>query len=136
MTLRAVVLIGGNGSNLQAIIDAISNKQLDVKIEAVISHKKEAYGLVRAKKANIPNYTIEHKAYPLREEFDAQMAQRIHDYSPDLIILSAFMRILTPTFINRYSGKILNIHPSLLPNYKWLHTHQRVLDAKEQYHGT
>lgn len=124
------VLIGGNGSNLQAIIDAdIGN------ISAVISHNPKAYGLVRAKNHQIPNFVIDHTLFSDRSIFEQQLAQVLDSINPDLIVLAGFMRILSSEFISKYPNKIINIHPSLLPKYKGLNTHQRVIDANEKYSG-
>lgn len=130
-----VVLISGSGSNLQAIIDAIDNKMLPIDIKAVLSNKANAYGLERAAAANIPTHIISHTDYPDRESFDAQMIEVIEQYQPKLIVLAGFMRILSAQFVQQYAGKMINIHPSLLPKHKGLHTHQRALDAKDEKHG-
>jgi phosphoribosylglycinamide formyltransferase-1 len=129
---RVVVLIGGNGSNLQALIDKQSPS---FDIVGVISHRAEAYGLERAKKANIPTTVIAHQDYANRNDFETALLQAVNAFQPDLIVLAGFMRILSPAFIHHYRYNILNIHPSLLPQYKGLHTHQRVLDANETEHG-
>ena len=133
--LSFAVFISGNGSNLQAIIDATSNGLIDGQICCVLSNKKEAYGLARAKKANIPTIVIEHLNYENREEFDNALLQSLQKYNPDLIVLAGFMRILTPVFIKPYLGKLINIHPSLLPKYPGLNTHQKVIDNKDTEHG-
>lgn len=133
--LSFAVFISGNGSNLQAIIDATSNGLIDGKICCVLSNKKEAYGLARAKKSNIPTIVIEHQNYENREEFDNALLQSLQKYNPDLIVLAGFMRILTPVFIKPYLGKLINIHPSLLPKYPGLNTHQKVIDNKDTEHG-
>ena len=112
---RIVVLISGSGTNLQAFIDAIANGSLHAEISAVISNKNGVKGLQRANSAGIPTEVIDHRAYESRESFDAQLADCIERYQPDLVILAGFMRILTPGFVNRFLGKMLNIHPSLLP---------------------
>jgi phosphoribosylglycinamide formyltransferase-1 len=132
-TCNAVVLIGGNGSNLQALIDQSS--QMHYHLCGVISHRPEAYGLVRAQNADIPTTVIDHKAYATREAFDAALIQAIEHFEADVIVMAGFMRILSAHFVHQFTGKILNIHPSLLPNYKGLNTHQRVLEAKESEHG-
>ena len=129
------VFISGNGSNLQAIIEATQNGIIDGKICCVLSNKKEAYGLVRAQKANIPCIVIEHQNFKSREEFDNAIVQSLKEYAPDLVVLAGFMRILTPVFIKHYLGKIINIHPSLLPKYPGLNTHQKVIDNKDVKHG-
>lgn len=130
-----VVLVSGNGSNLQAIIDDISQQKINAKISAVIANQESAYGLVRAKEAGIPALYIDHKSFTSREEYDAKMASCINEYNPSLIVLAGFMRILTPTFVELFKGRMLNIHPSLLPKYKGLHTHQRAIDAGDNEHG-
>jgi phosphoribosylglycinamide formyltransferase-1 len=130
-----VVLVSGNGSNLQAIIDDISQHKINAKISAVIANQETAYGLTRAKNAGIPALFIDHKSFASREEYDAKMASCIDDFNPNLIVLAGFMRILTPSFVEHFQGRMLNIHPSLLPKYKGLHTHQRAIDAKDKEHG-
>ena len=129
------VFISGNGSNLQAIIEATQNGIIDGKICCVLSNKKEAYGLVRAQEANIPCIVIEHQNFKSREEFDNAIVQSLKEYAPDLVVLAGFMRILTPVFIRPYLGKIINIHPSLLPKYPGLNTHQKVIDNEDAQHG-
>lgn len=133
--LRLVVLISGNGSNLQAIIDEINSNNLPAEIVAVISNKADAYGLERAKKANIPQYVLSHRDYDDRKQYDLALQNLIDQFKPDLIILAGFMRILSDEFVEHYSHKMMNIHPSLLPKYKGLNTHQRVLDAGDKEHG-
>lgn len=135
MTKRIVVLISGSGSNLQAVMDAIDAGQIDARIEAVLSNKADAFGLERAAKANIPALVLKHTDYDSRESFDQAMTSKIDQYQPDLIVLAGFMRILTADFVRHYQGRMLNIHPSLLPKYKGLHTHQRALDAGDKEHG-
>ncbi|ANF82181.1 phosphoribosylglycinamide formyltransferase [Acinetobacter sp. NCu2D-2] len=129
--IKIAVLVSGNGSNLQALIDA----NLSGQIVGVISNKPEAYALERAKKANIATAVIEHKQYPNREAFDDVMHQQLLDWEVDLVILAGFMRILSEKFVKAWEGKMINIHPSLLPNYKGMHTHQRVLNTGDRLHG-
>lgn len=129
------VFISGNGSNLQAIIDATQRGAIDGEICCVLSNKKEAYGLVRAREANIPCIVIDHQNFKSREEFDNSIVQSLKKYAPDLVVLAGFMRILTPVFISHYLGKIINIHPSLLPKYPGLNTHQKVIDNEDAQHG-
>ncbi len=129
------VLISGNGSNLQAIIDAINNKQLDAEIKAVISNQVSASGLDRAARENIATHVIEHKSYPSREKFDRAMIQVIDAARADLVVLAGFMRILSNAFIDHYQHRLINIHPSLLPKYKGLNTHQQVLNNNDTVHG-
>ena len=133
MTLATVVLISGNGSNLQAIIDAIA-KGLAVEIRAVISNRPEAFGLQRAAQVGIPTHVIDH-TQGSRHDFETALSEKINTYAPDLIVLAGFMRRLTPDFVRLYSGRMINIHPSLLPKYPGLHTHRRVLSAGENRHG-
>ena len=129
--IKIAVLVSGSGSNLQALIDA----NLSGEIVGVISNKPEAYALQRAKQANIATAIIEHKQYPNRESFDAVMHQQLLDWDVDLVILAGFMRILSASFVQSWQGKMVNIHPSLLPNYKGMHTHQRVLNTGDVLHG-
>lgn len=133
--LSIVVLISGNGSNLQAIIDAIRTEKLPVEIRAVISNRRDAYGLQRAQQAGIPAIALAHDAFPNRRAFETALQDQIDRYRPQLIVLAGFMRRLTPEFVARYAGRMINIHPSLLPKYPGLHTHQRVLEARDPYHG-
>ncbi|WP_067867022.1 phosphoribosylglycinamide formyltransferase [Neptuniibacter marinus] len=135
MTKRIVVLISGSGSNLQAIMDAIDTGQINGRIEAVLSNKAEAFGLQRAQNANIPAITLKHTDFEDRLSFDQAMIKEIDQYQPDLIVLAGFMRILTPDFVRHYQGRMLNIHPSLLPKYKGLHTHKRAIEAGDKEHG-
>jgi len=132
--LPIVVLISGSGSNLQAIIDAI-RAGLPAEIRAVFSNNPQAYGLTRAREAGIPTEVIDHHQYNSRESFDHALMARIDHYRPKLVVLAGFMRILTDEFVNHYAGRMLNIHPSLLPRYQGLNTHQRVLDAGDDIHG-
>ena len=131
--LSVVVLISGNGSNLQALLDFSSAG--NYRISGVVSNKPDAYGLQRAEQSNIPTTVVEHGRYANRDLFDKALSGAIDAYEPGLIVLAGFMRILSANFIERYNGKILNIHPSLLPNYPGTNTHQRVLDAGEKLHG-
>ncbi len=130
-----VVLISGGGSNLQAIIDACATGFIAGRISAVISNKANVYGLQRAAEADIPAVLLDHKAYPDRQSYDAALTLAIDSYQPDLVVLAGFMRILTAEFVEHYQGRLLNIHPSLLPKYQGLNTHQRALDAGDQQHG-
>ena len=133
---RIVVLISGHGSNLQALIDAQQRDELGGgKIVAVISNRAEAYGLKRAQQANIPTAHLSHRNFAEREAFDAALMMRIDAYAPDLVVLAGFMRILTPAFVRHFAGKMVNIHPSLLPKYPGLHTHARALEAGDNEHG-
>ncbi|RMG33694.1 MAG: phosphoribosylglycinamide formyltransferase [Gammaproteobacteria bacterium] len=133
--LRLVVLISGGGSNLQAIIDACREGRIDAEVVAVISNRPEAYGLQRAREAGIPAEIVDHTAFPDRQAFERELAAHIDRYEPDLVILAGFMRILTPGFVTHYKGRMLNIHPSLLPHFQGLHTHRRALEAGHERHG-
>jgi phosphoribosylglycinamide formyltransferase-1 len=132
---RIVVLISGSGSNLQALIDAATEPAWPGAIVAVISNRADAFGLERAGRAGIATAVVDHKAHASREEFDSALIAAIDRHSPDLVVLAGFMRILTPGFVRHYQGRLLNIHPSLLPKYPGLHTHQRALEAGDQEAG-
>lgn len=133
---KLVVLISGNGSTLQAIIDAIHHQQLHAEISAVFSNQADAYGLQRAQQAHISTQVIAHQDFPSREQFDQALQNKIDSYQPDLVVLAGFMRILTPGFVKHYAGRLINIHPSLLPAYRGTHTYERALAAQEKMHGT
>lgn len=132
---KIAVLISGSGSNLQSIINHVIQGHISASIVCVISNNPNAYGLIRAKQANIATHVIEHKDYRSREEFDRELIKTLKVYGVTLIILAGFMRILSPRFVNEYQGKILNIHPSLLPKYPGLNTHARAIEAQETEHG-
>lgn len=132
---RLVILISGSGSNLQAIIDAIPAYGIPAQICAVISNRVDAFGLTRARQAGIPTDILDHKQFSSREAFDEALSEKIDAYQPDYVILAGFMRILTEGFVTRYSGRMINIHPSLLPKFQGLHTHRRAIEAAEQEHG-
>ncbi len=132
---RLVVLISGRGSNLQAIIDACASGKINGKVVAVISNRPDADGIQRAKKADIPVEVLDHTAFPDRESFDHALMQLIDSFSPDAVLLAGFMRLLTTDFTQHYAGRILNIHPSRLPKFRGLHTHQRALEAHKKTHG-
>jgi len=130
-----VVLVSGSGSNLQALIDQVENKELPIDIKAVISNKPQAYALKRAELVGISAICVDHKAFDSRESYDETLKNTIDAHAPDLVILAGFMRILTDDFVNHYLGRLINIHPSLLPKYKGLNTHQRAIDANDREHG-
>lgn len=132
---RIVVLISGNGTNLQSIIDQIEQGRIPATIKAVISNKPSAHGLERAARANIPTEVLEHRPFANREEFDRELMKRIDQYEPDLVVLAGFMRILTDDFVAHYAGRIINIHPSLLPRHRGLNTHRRAIEAGDTVHG-
>ncbi len=129
--LPIVILISGSGSNLQAIIDA----DLPVTIRAVISNRADAYGLTRAEAAGIPTAVLNHKSFPDRETYDAALLSLIDSYHPGLLVLAGFMRILSDGFVRHYEGRMINIHPSLLPKYRGLHTHTRAIEAGDKEAG-
>lgn len=130
-----VVLISGNGSNLQAIIDGCAKGTIPGKITGVIANKANAYGLQRAAAAGIATQVLSHKDFADRQRYDIALQAAIESFKADLIVLAGFMRILTPGFVQHFSGKLLNIHPSLLPKYQGLDTHQRAIDAGDAEHG-
>ncbi|WP_024326990.1 phosphoribosylglycinamide formyltransferase [Thioalkalivibrio sp. AKL19] len=132
---RLVVLISGRGSNLGALIEACEQGRIPARVVGVISNRPDAAGLDFAERHGIPHRVLNHRDYPSREAFDADLADAIEDYSPDLVILAGFMRILTPGFVDRFTGRMLNIHPSLLPKYRGLDTHARALADGESLHG-
>ena len=128
-----VVLISGNGTNLQALINASTTSNF--RVVAVVSNNHEAFGLQRATVADIPALVVDHDNYSSRQDFDRKLIEVIDAFDPELIVLAGFMRILGPEFVQHYQGRILNIHPSLLPAYTGVKTHQRVLDAGDKEHG-
>ena len=132
---KIVILISGSGSNLQSFIDACNAGVIDGKIMAVISNRPGVKGLDRASAADIPNIVIDHRAFQSREEFDQHLAEVITSFTPDLVVLAGFMRILTDGFVNQFIGKLINIHPSLLPSYPGLNTHQRAIEAGDSTAG-
>ena len=134
-TCDVVVLLSGTGSNLQALIDSCAIKDSPARIRAVISNRADAYGLQRAKDAGIDTRVLDHTAFEGREAFDAALIEVIDTFNPQLVVLAGFMRILSAGFVRHYQGRLLNIHPSLLPKYKGLHTHQRALEAGDSEHG-
>lgn len=136
MSLSLVVLLSGNGSTLEAILDQIACGKLDADVKAVISNNADAYGLERAHRRQIPTQVLNHRLYPNREAYDLALIEAIDGVGAELIVLAGFMRILTPTFVQHYAGRLINIHPSLLPKYQGLHTHRRALEAGDAEHGT
>lgn len=134
-TCDVVVLLSGTGSNLQALIDSTRTGDSPVRIAAVISNRSDAYGLQRARDAGIDIRSLDHKAFDGREAFDSALIELIDAFKPKLVVLAGFMRILSADFVRHYEGRLLNIHPSLLPKYKGMHTHQRALDAGDSEHG-
>lgn len=134
-TCDVVVLLSGTGSNLQALIDSDDVKASPATLRAVISNRADAPGLQRAMNAGIDTRVLDHTAFEGREAFDAALIDIIDTFNPHLVVLAGFMRILSADFVRHYQGRLLNIHPSLLPKYKGLHTHQRALEAQDREHG-
>ena len=135
MTHRLAVLISGSGTNLQAIMDAQKAGVLDAEIAVVFSNRASAAGLERAAQAGIPTASLDHRDYPDRELFDQAMIDVLTPYAPDTVVLAGFMRILSAVFVRHFAGRLINIHPSLLPKYRGLNTHARALEAGDSEHG-
>jgi phosphoribosylglycinamide formyltransferase-1 len=133
---RTAILVSGSGTNLQSFIDKAAGGEVDLELCLVFSNRPNAYGLTRAEDAGIPTACIEHGGFGSREAFDRAVAQLLDQYAPELLVLAGFMRILSPWFVHHYEGRVLNIHPALLPAYPGLDTHQRVLDAGDKWHGS
>ena len=133
--LPVVILISGTGSNMCRMAELMQTGQLPIDIKAVISDREDAKGLITAKSMGITTASLNPKAFATRREFDAALAERVLSYKPELVILAGFMRILSPEFVAQFADRMLNIHPSLLPKYPGLHTHQRALEAGDQEHG-
>ena len=136
MSCRTAILISGSGTNLQAFIDQVAAGDLDLDLCLVFSNRPDAFGLERARKAGILTACLRHGDFDDRESFDRAVAAIIDEHSPELIVLAGFMRILSPWFVSHFEGRILNIHPALLPKYPGLDTHQRALDAGDEWHGS
>ena len=130
-----VAVISGGGTNLPAIVDACESKTIDARVQTVISNVPNVYGLERARQAGIEAIALDHKSFSSRDAYDWALAREIDGRSPDLIVLAGFMRILTPEFVAHFRGKLINIHPSLLPRYRGLHTHKRAIEAGDTEHG-
>ena len=133
--LKLCILISGRGSNLKSLIDACKAEDFPAEIALVISNDTEAYGLKRAEEAKVPSYVISHKEFSTRDHFDDTMAKKIKKYNVDLICLAGFMRILGDKLIDQWKNKIINIHPSLLPSFKGMNIHQRVIDSGVKFSG-
>ena len=133
--INLVILISGSGSNLQSIIDNVNQGDLDATIAAVISDQADAYGLERARMHDIAVEILENKNFSSRTDYDAHLVTLIEKYNPELIVLAGFMRILGEKLTDKYRGRIMNIHPSLLPKFKGLNTHQRAIESGDSYHG-
>jgi phosphoribosylglycinamide formyltransferase-1 len=132
----AAVLISGDGTNLQALIDAVAARELDVNLGLVLSNEPTAGGLVRASSVGIKTAIVNHRDFSSRDDFDRALIETLSPHHPDIIILAGFMRILTPAFINHFAGRIFNIHPSLLPKYPGLDTHEKAMANGDQWHGS
>jgi phosphoribosylglycinamide formyltransferase 1 len=132
---KLVILISGRGSNMEAIVRACSNEGWPAHIAAVIANRPDAAGLAFAASHGIATAVVDHRLFPDRDSFDAALAQRIDGFEPDLVVLAGFMRVLTAGFVDRYAGRMLNVHPSLLPSFPGLKTHQQALDAGVRLHG-
>ena len=133
---KTAILISGSGTNLQAFIDFVAAGESDLDLAVVFSNRPDAFGLERAKREGIDTACIEHGDFDTRETFDQAVAAELDRWQPELLVLAGFMRILSPWFVQKYEGRILNIHPALLPRYPGLDTHQRVLDAGDEFHGS
>jgi len=129
------ILISGNGSNLQAIIDAIEKKRLDAEVRVVISNREDAYGLVRAQKHGVPTEIIDHRKFPSREAFDQHLIERFKDRQVELVVLAGFMRLLSADFVHAFSNRIMNIHPALLPAFPGLHVQCKAVEAGVRFSG-
>ena len=132
---KLVILISGRGSNMEAIIRACSREEWPAQVAAVIASRPDAAGLAFAASRGIATAVVDHRQFPDRESFDAALARQIDAFTPDLVALAGFMRVLTPGFVDRYAGRMLNVHPSLLPSFSGLKTHQQALDAGVRLHG-
>lgn len=132
---KLVILISGRGSNMQSIVKAIQANELDAEVAAVISNCPNAGGLEFAQQSDIATRTLDHKNFASREEFDEQLMKLIDSFAPDYVVLAGFMRILSAGFVKHYANKLINIHPSLLPKFKGMHTHKRAIEAGEKEHG-
>ena len=132
---RYVILISGRGSNMESLLTAVASGALPVRIAGVLSNRPAAQGLETAARQGVPTCVVDHQQFASREAFDAAMAEAIDRFSPDLVVLAGFMRILTDGFVRRYTGRLVNIHPSLLPSFPGLHTHRQALEEGVRIHG-
>lgn len=135
MDKKMVILISGRGSNMERIVNAVSKEEIQAQVAAVIANSPNAAGLTFAKKAQIPTHGIDHTQFKGREAFETELMRVIDSYNPDLVVLAGFMRILTPDFVSHYEGRLMNIHPSLLPAFPGLHTHLRAIQEGVKCHG-
>ena len=129
------ILISGNGSNFQAIIDAIEKKRLDAEVRVVVSNREDAYGLVRAQKHGVLTEIVDHRKFPSREAFDQHLIERFKDRQVELVVLAGFMRLLSADFVHAYSNRIMNIHPALLPAFPGLHVQRKAVEAGVRFSG-
>lgn len=134
--LRVAVLLSGSGTNLQAIIDRTESGELDIDIVGIVSDNPDAFGLERARRAGLRTAVVEFASFANRDEFDIELENTLANLEPDLVVLAGYMRILATPVVNAYEGRMLNIHPSLLPEYPGLDTYRRVLEAGDEWHGT
>ncbi|VWB59787.1 phosphoribosylglycinamide formyltransferase [Burkholderia pseudomultivorans] len=132
---KLVILISGRGSNMEAIVRACAQERWPAQVAAVIANRPDAAGLAFAASHGVATAVVDHRSFDSRDSFDAALAAEIDRFAPDLVVLAGFMRILTPEFVRRFEGLLLNIHPSLLPSFKGIHTHQQALDAGVALHG-
>ena len=132
---RLVILISGRGSNMQTIVETLAGERLAAQVCAVISNRTDAAGLTWARERGIETRAVPHRNFPTREAFDQALAAEIEGFQPDFVLLAGFMRVLTPGFVERFEGRLINIHPSLLPSFPGLHTHQQALTLGVQWHG-
>ena len=130
-----VILISGRGSNMESLLAAVAAGSLPVRVAAVLANRADARGLATAAAAGIATRVLDHKTFASREDFDAALAAAIDSFAPDLVVLAGFMRILSDGFVRHFAGRLINIHPSLLPSFPGLHTHQRALDEGVRVHG-
>ncbi|MBN3790476.1 phosphoribosylglycinamide formyltransferase [Burkholderia sp. Ac-20353] len=132
---KLVILISGRGSNMEAIVRACAQERWPAQVAAVIANRPDAAGLAFAASHGVATAVVDHRSFDGRDSFDAALAAEIDRFAPDLVVLAGFMRILTPAFVRQYEGRLLNVHPSLLPSFKGIHTHQQALDAGVALHG-
>ncbi|MFM0510391.1 phosphoribosylglycinamide formyltransferase [Paraburkholderia sp. RL17-373-BIF-A] len=132
---KLVILISGRGSNMEAIVRACSDEAWPAQVAAVIANRPDAAGLAFAASHGIATAVVDHRQFPERDSFDAALAKEIDSFAPDLVVLAGFMRVLTAGFVDHYAGRMLNVHPSLLPSFPGLKTHQQALDAGVRLHG-
>lgn len=133
---RCVVLVSGSGTNLQALLDQAADGRLGAEVAGVVSNRPGAYALERARAAGVAAQAVDHEVFPDRGAFDAALEEAVARFAPDLVVMAGFMRVLTPGFVERFAGRLINVHPSLLPAFRGLHTHRKALEAGCRVHGT